>query len=113
MRAAAFLAGQSAFQHRARQQGHGAGQPIQPVEAVPGFDERPEDFLLQNRDWAFCSVSDRIRYLKTHASLSQETRRDYLYEVPYRTLYRAGYPNLLTAGRSASARAVRAARAPP
>ena len=51
------------------------------LRTFPGFDERPEDFLLQNRDWAFCSVSDRIRYLKTHASLSQETRRDYLYDI--------------------------------
>jgi len=29
--------------------------------------------------------------------------RDYLFEVPYRTLVRSGYDNLLTAGRSASA----------
>ena len=51
------------------------------LRTFPGFTEKPEDFLLQNRDWAFCSVSDRMRYLKTHASLSPETRRDYQYDI--------------------------------
>ena len=51
------------------------------LRAFPGFDETPNDFLLQNRDWAFYSVKDRLRYLETHPALSAETRRNYTYDV--------------------------------
>ena len=51
------------------------------LRTFPGFDERPEDLLFQNRDWAFCSVSDRMRYLETNISLSPEKRRDYRYDI--------------------------------
>ena len=37
------------------------------------------------------------------AAINDFDRRDYLYEVPYRTLIRTGFDNLLTTGRSASA----------
>ena len=45
------------------------------------FNETPRDFLLQNRDWAFCSVADRLHYLRTHATLAAETRRNYEYDL--------------------------------
>ena len=51
------------------------------LRTFPGFDEKPEDLLFQNRDWAFCSVSDRMRYLETNVSLSPEKRRDYRYDI--------------------------------
>lgn len=37
------------------------------------------------------------------AAICDFDRRDYLYEVPYRTLIKTGFPNLITAGRTASA----------
>lgn len=51
------------------------------LRTFPEFNEQPYDFLLQNRDWAYCSVADRYRYLKAHPALSPETRRDYLYDL--------------------------------
>ena len=47
-----------------------------------GFlDERPDDFLLQNRPTKFYSVVNRIRYLKTHPELSPDSRRDVVYDL--------------------------------
>lgn len=37
------------------------------------------------------------------AAICDFDRRDYLYEVPLRTMVKSGYPNLITAGRSAAA----------
>lgn len=51
------------------------------LRTFPGFSERPDDFLLQNRDWAYYSTRDRLRYLETHPSLSAEDRRDYAYDL--------------------------------
>ena len=51
------------------------------LRAFPELDERPADFLLQNRDWAFCSVADRLRFLATHPQLDSETRRGYVYDI--------------------------------
>ena len=45
------------------------------------FDERPEDFLLQNRPWKFNSVSGRFRYLQTHPELAPEKRQELLYDI--------------------------------
>jgi len=47
----------------------------------PGFDEEPRDFLIQNRDWAYNSISDRYRYLRTHVDIAPETRRKYIYDI--------------------------------
>ena len=44
------------------------------IRTFPGFNEDPYDFLLQNREWAFCSVADKLRYLKTHPAISPETK---------------------------------------
>jgi len=54
------------------------------------------DYTLQVED-AYKHFDDSI------AVINDFDRRDYLYEVPYRTLIRKGFPNLITAGRSASA----------
>ena len=49
-------------------------------------------------------VEDAWRHFEDSvAAICDFDRRDYLYEVPYRTLYDGNYPNLMTAGRSASA----------
>lgn len=51
------------------------------LRGFPEFDEQPRDFLMQNRDWAFCSTRDRLRYLEMHTALSEDSRRDYNYDV--------------------------------
>ena len=45
------------------------------------FREKPSDFLSQNRDWAYNSIADRIRYLRTHRNLPVESRRKYAYDT--------------------------------
>lgn len=52
-----------------------------PVRSFPQFNERPDDFLMQNRQWKFYSVRDRFRYLQTHSELTPESRRDCLYDT--------------------------------
>ena len=47
----------------------------------PEFSEKPSDLLMQNRDWAYNSIADRIRFLRSHPNLSEETRRGYRYDV--------------------------------
>ena len=54
------------------------------------------DYTLKEED-KYTHFADSI------AAICDFDRRNYLYEVPYRTLTRAGYDNLITAGRSASA----------
>jgi len=51
------------------------------MRPFPAFDERPSDFILQNRDWSYCSTSERLRYLKTHPALTPEARRDRSYDL--------------------------------
>ena len=51
------------------------------LRPFPEFDERPRDFLLQNRDWNFSSTRERIRFLKTHPLLDADTRRSYTYDL--------------------------------
>lgn len=45
------------------------------------FTERPEDFLMQNREWAYNSIADRLRYLQTHPDLSEDARRKFRYDI--------------------------------
>ena len=47
----------------------------------PQFEERPSDFIMQNRDWAYNSVVDRLRYLRHHPDLSEKMRRKYKYDM--------------------------------
>ncbi len=51
------------------------------LRGFPEFTERPGDFLLQNKNWAYCSALDRIRFLKTHPNLSADNRNDYEYDL--------------------------------
>ena len=51
------------------------------LRAFPQFTERPEDFLVQNRDWAYNSVRDRLRYVRQHPDLSEKMRRKYSYDT--------------------------------
>ena len=49
------------------------------------------------------TVDDAYRHFDDSvAAVCDFDRRDYLFEIPYRTLVRKGYDNLITAGRSAS-----------
>lgn len=54
------------------------------------------DYSLQTED-AYRHFEDSI------AAICDFDRRDYLFEVPYRTLIKTGFPNLITAGRCAAA----------
>lgn len=54
------------------------------------------DYTLQTKD-AYRHFEDSI------AAICDFDRRDYLFEVPYRTLIKSGFPNLITAGRCAAA----------
>ncbi len=47
----------------------------------PQFTERPGDFMSQNRDWGYNSVSDRLRYIRRNPDLSDKMRRKYSYDV--------------------------------
>lgn len=51
------------------------------LRSFPEFNETPDDFLLQNRDWMYYSTADRRRYLETHPSLSPDERQDYTYDL--------------------------------
>ena len=53
------------------------------------------DYTLKVSD-QYCHFADSI------TAVNDFEQRDYLYEVPYRTLVRTGYDNLITAGRTAS-----------
>ena len=60
--------------------------PVPEADSLPfrlfdAFDERPADFLIQNRPWRFNSVANRLRFLKTHPELSDARRNDLLYDV--------------------------------
>ena len=56
-------------------------QDALPLRNFPEFEERPIDFILQNRPWKYNSIRDRLRYLRSHPDLDKERRRDYLYDV--------------------------------
>ena len=47
----------------------------------PEISELPRDFILQNRDPAFYSTSDRIRFLRTHPNMSAKFRREMEYDL--------------------------------
>ena len=52
-----------------------------PLRCFADFDERPGDFLVQNRKWQYNSVRDRFRYLATHPELTAERRADLVYDI--------------------------------
>ena len=45
------------------------------------FQERPADFIMQNRPWKFNSVRDKLRYIRMHPEMSKEARRDSMFDV--------------------------------
>jgi len=47
----------------------------------PALNEKPSDFIMQNRDWAFNSIRDRLRFMRTHPDLSDQVRRKYRYDI--------------------------------
>ena len=51
------------------------------MRPFPQFRERPSDFIMQNRDWAYNSVRDRLRYIRHHPDLSEKMRRKYRYDA--------------------------------
>ena len=69
------------------------------LPTMPQFRETRHidgDYTLKTDD-AYRHFDDSV------AAICDFDRRDYLYEVPYRTMIKSGFPNLITAGRSASA----------
>lgn len=67
-------------------QGREISSPTPELDAMtfrpfPSFKERPSDFMTQNRDWAYNSVRDRLRYIRHHPDLSDKMRRKYSYDV--------------------------------
>ena len=51
------------------------------TRSFPQFEERPSDFIMQNRDWAYNSVADRIRFVRHHPDLSEQMLRKYSYDT--------------------------------
>lgn len=69
------------------------------LPSMPQFRETRHidgDYTLKAED-AYKHFEDSV------AAICDFDRRDYLYEVPYRTMVKSGFPNLITAGRSAAA----------
>ncbi len=67
-------------------QGQEIASPTPDLDAMtfrpfPQFKERPSDFMTQNRDWAYNSVADRLRYMRHHPDLSEKMRRKYSYDI--------------------------------
>ena len=67
-------------------QGREVASPTPELDALafrpfPQFKERPSDFIAQNRDWAYNSVRDRMRYIRHHPDLSDKMVRKYRYDV--------------------------------
>ena len=49
--------------------------------AFPGFDEKPCDFIIQNKDPAYYSTGERRRFLSTHPNMSAKFRREMEYDM--------------------------------
>ena len=45
------------------------------------FMERPSDFVMQNRPWKFNSICDRLRYMRMHPEMSDNARRDAVFDI--------------------------------
>ena len=45
------------------------------------FDERPEDLLWENCEWAYLPTRARLGYLETHTNLEEKTRQKRRYDV--------------------------------
>ena len=49
--------------------------------AFPGLDEKPCDFIIQNKDPAYYSTGERRRFLSTHPNMSAKFRREMEYDL--------------------------------
>lgn len=52
-----------------------------PLRVFPEFRERPGDILVQNRDWAYNSVREKLRFIRTHKDITPEQKRKCLYDA--------------------------------
>ena len=52
-----------------------------PLRLMSGFHERPSDIQLQNRDWQFSSVRDKLRFVRKHTDITPDYRRECLYDA--------------------------------
>lgn len=52
-----------------------------PLRCFADFDEKPSDFIMQNRQWKFNSVRDRLRYIRTHPEMTELARKECIYDV--------------------------------
>lgn len=67
---------------------HGLPRPSQTPEleklslrVFPEFSETPRDLRMQNLEWQYCSVRDKLTYLKTQTSLKSDVKRQYTYDI--------------------------------
>ena len=51
------------------------------MRVFPEFRERPGDILAQNRNRAFSSVREKLRFARINRDLSDSQRREYLYDA--------------------------------
>ncbi len=51
------------------------------LRVFPEFRTRPGDILVQNRDWQYSNVRQKLRFLRRNDDFSQEARRDGLYDA--------------------------------
>ncbi len=51
------------------------------LRVFPEFRTRPGDILVQNRDWQYSNVRQKIRFLRRNDDFSQDARRDGLYDA--------------------------------
>ena len=66
--------------------GHETATPTPSLDSLSlrmfqDFKEKPRDFLMQNRDWAYSSIADRIRHLRANRHLTPEARRKYAFDT--------------------------------
>lgn len=51
------------------------------LRCFPEFDEHPEDLVMQNRDWSYMSVREKLRFVRTHPDLAGQDRDNHLYDI--------------------------------
>lgn len=57
-----------------------------PYRNFPQFTERPMDFILQNRAWAYNSIRDMLHFLQTRKDIAGSQRDQYVYDICSRIL---------------------------
>ncbi len=72
------------------------------IATVPGMPQFRTTCRIKG-EYTFTENDAYRHFDDSVCAINDFDRRDYLYEVPYRALYNKEYPNIITAGRSASA----------